>query len=427
MTNCFLHVADVHLDSPLANLRQLDEATAERLQRASRRSFEIVVETAIQRQVGAVLIAGDLFDAPVRDASAGLWVESQFKRLVRADVPVVLIRGNHDAKSNARSISQWPNGVTEFDAGQASTHIIEQTGLAVHGQSFGARVETRDLAAQYPAPVSGFFNVGLLHTSLTGGGGHSQHGTYAPTSITTLEQLGYDYWALGHIHARSRQSHSSRCYVGYSGNTQGRHVNETGPKGCQLVEIVDGRPANIEFVSTDSLRWYVLDVDASELDHLRDIEDRLEPEAMQVLENSGGLPLAIRVRIVGETALHGQLTQAGVLEQLREALSTRLADWGDIWLESVRVESTPFLSSSTDELITPLKYLSQVAEDCRKDPILRKEMEDVLEELLKNARGDLSGYSWPLVQPSERDAEVTRLLGVAEDMLVARLMEGQNR
>ncbi len=110
----FIHAADIHLDSPLDHLRSLDEATAKLVATASRRSVERLVATALQQQVAAVIIAGDLFDGPVRDASAALWVDSQFRKLAAAGIDVVLIRGNHDALSNASRSVKWSTGVIEL-------------------------------------------------------------------------------------------------------------------------------------------------------------------------------------------------------------------------------------------------------------------------------------------------------------------------
>ena len=190
----FLHAADVHLDSPLCSLRSLDEKTAGQLHRASRRSLEVIVQTALEHKVAAVVFAGDLFDGPVKDAGAGLWVESQLKRLVRENIAVVLIRGNHDAVSNAQRVIRWSDGIHELSSDAPQTIRLDDARLAIHGQSFGARAESTDLAAAYPSAVMGYFNIGLLHTSLVGS---SQHDSYAPTSIGLLESKGYQYWALG--------------------------------------------------------------------------------------------------------------------------------------------------------------------------------------------------------------------------------------
>lgn len=419
MKTAFLHVADVHLDSPHANLRRLDHATSERMDRASRSSLEHVVEAALEHRVAAVVIAGDLFDGPVRNASAGLWAESQFRRLTREGISVVLIRGNHDAVSNANRVSRWPSGVIEFGSDQASTFVLENAGLAFHGQSFGSRVETEDLAAKYPRPSMGFFNVGLLHTSLSGSHAHD---AYAPTSLTTLENAGFDYWALGHIHARSPGSLSDRCYIAYSGNTQGRHIREPGAKGCQLITVRDQAIESVRFIATDSLRWEEICVDASELEYLGDMEDQLERAANPVVAAADGRPLAIRVRIFGSSKLHAELTRFGTLERLGDVFAHRLSQIGDLWLETIKISTTPFLKGSAEDVLLPIKYLSRVTEACRHDPILREQFEESLEELLKKTRQELSEYGCPIADESKRAAEFDRLMGMAEDMLVARLL-----
>lgn len=420
MTQCsFIHLADVHLDSPLAHLRRLDAATAERLQSASRRSLQNVANLAIEHQVAAVVIAGDLFDSPVKDVGAGLWVDGLFKRLTREGIAVILIRGNHDSLSNARKVIRWSDGVHELPAEKPASIALEQHGLVFHGQSFGARSETADLAANYPAPRDGFFNVGLLHTSLAGS---AQHDTYAPTSIGTLESKGYGYWGLGHIHIRSLESQSQQCYIGYSGNTQGRHIREPGAKGCQLVQVVDGQLASVQFMPTDSLRWHELSIGIDDLDYLGDIEDLVATHAVQLSDAAAGRAMAVRVRLQGASKLHADLTRAGAIDKLTEVLGARLADIGEIWLEAIRVSSRPARASVSADLDLPLKYISQVAGELREEGPDREEVSQVLEELLRKSRVELAEVGWPLVSAQEQASELNRLLGMAEDLLVARLV-----
>ena len=73
MPQKFIHAADIHLDSPIAGLRGVDAAFAENLQKATRHSFQRIVDLAIHHQVAAVVISGDLFDRPVEDAGTALW------------------------------------------------------------------------------------------------------------------------------------------------------------------------------------------------------------------------------------------------------------------------------------------------------------------------------------------------------------------
>ncbi|QDV25064.1 metallophosphoesterase family protein [Aureliella helgolandensis] len=414
----FIHVADVHLDSPLAALKRGDESTGELLERASRRSMELLVQNAIEHDVSAVVIAGDLFDGPVKDAGAGLWVESQFRRLTREKIPVVLIRGNHDAQSGAGKVIEWPTGVHELGAKAPESILLEAAGLAIHGQSFGARSETRDLAVNYPDRVGGLYNLGVLHTSLSGS---SQHDTYAPTSVSILESKGYDYWALGHIHVRSPESLSERSWIGYSGNTQGRHIRESGPKGCQLITLQDGELLSNEFLPTDSLRWYELELDLSQVEHLGDIEEVLESAALPYVESSEGRSLAMRVRLMGATPLHAELTRSGTVQRLGQTLGARLAELGTVWLETIKISTRPTSAPAIEDLVLPLRYLQTVTSELQENPVQRAELESVLEELLKKTRSELAESGWPLALQGEQDAELTRLIGSAHDLLVARL------
>jgi len=55
--------------------------------------------------------------------------------------------------------------------------IMEDLQVAIHGQSFRSRMVSEDLTQNYQQGEYGLFNVGLLHTALTGRPGHEP---YAP-------------------------------------------------------------------------------------------------------------------------------------------------------------------------------------------------------------------------------------------------------
>lgn len=414
----FLHVADVHLDSPLAKLEKLDEQAAQMLRLASRKSLENIVQAALEHEVSLVVIAGDLFDRQVKDVSSGLWVERQFRKLSRAGIPIVLIRGNHDALNKSNTVIQWSEGIYELGSDAPETVCFEDAGIAVHGQSFGARSETQDLAANYPSPVPGLFNIGLLHTSLNGKPGHDP---YAPTTTATLEAKGYDYWALGHIHARSEQSESDKCYIGYSGIPQGRHVGETGAKGCHLVHLRDGELQRLEFLEMDSLRWQILELDLSAVERLSDIEPCVEAAAAQELERLGERSLAVRLILRGNTALHADLTTLGAIEQLSEGIAAGLSELGPIWLESIKLRTRPQASLNIESLELPRMYMKQVTEELRTNEVAQAELHEVLQDLLRKAQSELAEYEVAVDKPESSEAELQNWIEQAEDLLLARL------
>ena len=101
----FLHLADLHLDSPLRGLEADPEAPAERIRTASRLALRNAVDFALAERLDLVVIAGDLFDGDWQDWRTGHFLVGQIGRLTRAGIRVVAIRGNHDAASGSPGIS----------------------------------------------------------------------------------------------------------------------------------------------------------------------------------------------------------------------------------------------------------------------------------------------------------------------------------
>ena len=99
----FLHAADIHLDSPLQGLERYDGAPVDEIRGATRRALENLVELALGQPVDFVLISGDLYDGDWKDANTGLFFVAQMRRLREANIPVILIAGNHDAANKMTS------------------------------------------------------------------------------------------------------------------------------------------------------------------------------------------------------------------------------------------------------------------------------------------------------------------------------------
>jgi DNA repair exonuclease SbcCD nuclease subunit len=176
MNFTFLHAADLHLGSPLTGLAQKDELLAKRLALASREAFSELVARAISERVAFVLIAGDVYDGDWKDTSIGLFFNREVAKLSRAGIPVFLVRGNHDAESEITKSVPLPDGVIEFSSRKAETKCLSNLQVAIHGQSFADRAATENIAVNYPMPLSGWLNIGLLHTSCEG---HTEHAVYA--------------------------------------------------------------------------------------------------------------------------------------------------------------------------------------------------------------------------------------------------------
>ena len=302
----FLHAADIHLDSPLRGLARYEGAPVEELRGATRRALENLVDIALREGVDFVIIAGDLYDGDWRDFNTGLFFVRQMARLREAGIPVYAVNGNHDAASKLTRSLPLPENVHWFPTDEAKTLHLTGADVAIHGQSFAEQCTTDDLAKNYPSAVSGAFNLGILHTSMTGREGH---GSYAPCTEACLRERGYDYWALGHVH--QREVLDGDVTIAYPGNIQGRHVRETGSKGCLVVHVDDSFAVHPVFTPLDVVRWDVMQVGLEGAGSLSDALDPVGDELRRVMDQAEGRLVAARVVLRGRTHLADAITTSG--------------------------------------------------------------------------------------------------------------------
>ena len=330
----FIHCADVHLDSPLRGLAAYDEAPVDTIRGASRESFIRIIDLCLVKAVDFLLIAGDLYDGDWRDFNTGLFFGRQMTRLRAAGIPVFLIFGNHDALSQMTRSLHLPDNVRVFAADKPETVVIEHLNVAVHGQSFARRDVTDNLAASYPPAVSGLFNIGLLHTCLTGREGHD---SYAPCDVEQLRSHGYDYWALGHIH--QYEVVSEQPHVIFPGNIQGRNIRETGPKGCVLVSVGDDHSVTIDRHFTDIMRWSRIPVQASGCATPDEVLARIRLAVSDEMGQADGRPLAVRLVIEGQCGAHAALARD--LEWWRSEVRAAVIDasGNNAWTEKIIVRT----------------------------------------------------------------------------------------
>ena len=368
----FLHAADLHLGSPFEGLSLKDEELARRFAAASREAFRALVNAALAEKVAFVVIAGDIYEGEWRDASIGLFFNRELARLDRAGIGVFLLKGNHDAESVVTKSITLPANVREFQSRAAQSFRLEDLKVVLHGRSFPDRVVSENYALAYPPAVPGWFNIGVLHTSCTG---RPPHDTYAPCTVQDLATRGYQYWALGHVHAHEIVSRDP--FVVYPGNLQGRNIRETGPKGAVLVEVEDGVVLEARRLILDKARWARVEV---ELGGIADEElamSRIEEGLGAVARQADERLVAVRVELLGATALGRRF--GADRQRLRDevqAAAHRLHE--DIWVEDVRLRTSEPMAMrpkpSAEGALDPVALLAGL----ENDPSLRIEAEALL-------------------------------------------------
>lgn len=390
----FIHAADIHLDSPLNGLTAYPDAPAAQLRNATREAFTALVDRAIEEEVDFLVIAGDLYDGTWRDYNTGIFFCKEMGRLKRADIPVFVLFGNHDAESEMTRKLDLPDNVRAFSPSKPETFRIEKLAVALHGQSFKAKETTANLAVGYPSALADHYNIGVLHTALEG---YAAHATYAPCTVDELRARGYQYWALGHVHEFAQWPGPST--IVFPGNLQGRNVRECGRRGAVLVTVDEMGETLVERIFIDVLRWEHLRVDAALCESLVDVSRSIGQALVKLVDVDGQVPRAVRVTVYGRTKAHGQLF--GLESQLRGEVLAQIAGIGNdrLWLEKVRLETEALVDAAqAHERMDAFADLQEILAAAAIDPEFQKELQDELMPFAMKAPLDLQ----PLVPLLER-------------------------
>ena len=325
-----VHAADIHLDSPLRGLSRLGDEAARALRGATREALVNLVKLVQTEDARLLVIAGDLYDGDWNDYATGAFFVRQMDELNDLGIPVVIASGNHDAESQITRALRLPPNVTMLPVDRPGSEVLEDLGIVVHGQGYPTRDLTENLVAAYPGRIPSLVNVGVLHTAVAGAEGHA---LYAPCSQHELQMLKYDYFALGHVHQRQAVA-TGEHPAWFSGNLQGRHTRETGPKGALVVDFEPGRPAQVDFRALDVARWEQVMVDVTDLSDTDDILDAIEASLCATVGAAEGRRTVARIRVAGTSRLAARLQDT----EWFDAEVDRIQDRVGAVVETVKVD-----------------------------------------------------------------------------------------
>lgn len=401
-----LHTADVHLDSPLRSLALRNAGLRETVAAASRAAFSQMIDRALSEEVAAILISGDLFDGRERTARTGAFLLAELDRLAEAGIQVYYIKGNHDAENPITGTLDLPQHVHVFDARGGKHQLSED--VWIHGVSFAESHAPESLLPRFKAPVAGAVNIAMLHSSLAGAAGHD---VYAPCSVSDLAAMGFDYWALGHIH--KRQIHAEAPWVVMPGIPQGRDIGEAGPKSATLLTIEQGQIALsevptsvVEFVETE------LDVTGAANDEaLRaTLKAHLSALSAALVAPTG----VVRLTLKGAPARHWQILRDR--DVWTEQVHVLAQTCGDLWIDKLIFELAPEAAQDTsgasDELAA---IMATICGEPGFQEHARQYVETVLQDLPATLRERL------IADEAARDALVARLTQAGADRVLAQM------
>jgi exonuclease SbcD len=259
----FLHSADWHLGRQSHNVSLLEDQA---------HVLDQFVALARERQVDAVVIAGDVYDRAVPPAEAVALLNSVLEQLVDdAGIPVIMISGNHDSAERLAFGKKMmsTDGFHVFGPLASATEPLELADE--HGPVFfcplpyaepsQVRLHLKDEElTSHNAALSALANemrekvpadarsVAIAHCWVTGG---DPSDSERPITVGGAGDVGsecfagFNYTALGHLH----QPQTSGETIHYSGSLLKYSFSEvTHKKSVNLVEMDAAGNVNVERV-----------------------------------------------------------------------------------------------------------------------------------------------------------------------------------
>jgi DNA repair protein SbcD/Mre11 len=401
----FLHCADLHLDSPFKGLSTLPEGLFKRLFESTFISFERLVNAAISEQVDFVIIAGDLYDSGQRSLKAQSFLKNCFEKLKSHNIDVFISHGNHDPLDGQWVALDWPDNVHFFGGHKIQSFYYDKGGqrvACIHGFSYETAAVTDNRTTLFPDKRDNLFHIGVLHGQADGYSGHSP---YAPFLISELLKKGYDYWALGHIH-KKMDLHEDPP-IRYSGNIQGRHSGETGPKGGYIVTLKVGQKES-RFIATSDIEWREAEMAVDEIERLQDLMTKCKKIKDEF--RTSGKGILLKIRLTGRTVLYPDLADGSFLEELQDILSEEDATASFVHIVSIKNE----LKTSLDDEV----QLKQSG--------FFKEVMDVImdEQQMEQALSELTSHRSARRYVSFSEEDWTDIKKQAEQLLLSELQKG---
>lgn len=246
----FLQISDLHLGRPFA---WLPPERRELRRRDQQYALEQIIKHAIEQDVHAILVPGDLFDGVPVDTGSLTFAVRAFS--VPGCPPVFIAPGNHDPASTDNAAwnvrlqqargTHWPSHVHVFDSPRWSAVPLSTVpGMRVWGRAFLTSSGTMDrpLAKSalegVVAPQPGVLDVAVFHGSREGRCPPAQKIT-APFSDAEVAASPFAYHAVGHYHLRSEVEQASGAdtpshgvRLAYAGSPVALDYTEPGDHGA---------------------------------------------------------------------------------------------------------------------------------------------------------------------------------------------------
>lgn len=291
------HLADLHLDS---TFRWAGLEAGRRWRRAIRETLVAAVDLAIEQDVDAFFLAGDIYEHDLAAPDTASFLAQQLARL--APISVLVAPGNHDylGPSSIWVQANWSPNVRCFEHSRW-TCIELVDGLNVWGIAHGTPAGTGPMLDQLTVTTGGV-NIGLFHGALRSGvpEGGTAADLHLPFDLEDIDRVGLDHVFSGHYHTPRRERRLT-----YPGNAHPLCFGEGPGRGLVIATIDDAGRVEARTHDISPTRFHDLTVDLTGAM----TSDEARERCLGVLASLRG---GARLTLTGDLSTNVDLDAAGI-------------------------------------------------------------------------------------------------------------------
>ena len=254
----FMHIADIHFDSPFVNLS--DRENLGDIKRLEQRSvFKKVIEYIKENDIEFLFIAGDVYEHQYIRKSTIEYINKLFKEI--PNTKIYISPGNHDPfiKNSYYNQFKWNDNVHIFSS---KMEKIELKDVDIYGYGFDDFYCTDCGIENLEIENKTKTNVLVIHSTVDGA--NLEEKQYNSISKKLLEEKGFDYVATGHIHKLDYNTYENQKIV-YPGSLISLGFDELGKHGMIVGEIKENKELSTEFVPLSENDFEEIELDVTNI------------------------------------------------------------------------------------------------------------------------------------------------------------------
>ncbi len=271
----FIHIADMHFDSPFIKLS--DKDTLGDLRRLEQRKiFKKVIQYIKENEIKYLFISGDLYEQKYVKLSTIEFINNLFKEI--PETQIFISPGNHDPiiKKSYYNKYNWNENVKIF---KSKIEKIETPEANIYGFGFDDFYCTDCGIENLEIDEKEKINILVMHATIDGASIEEKQ--YNSISKKILKNKKFDYIALGHIHKLDYNNEENQNIV-YPGSTASLGFDEIGEHGMIVGEITK-QTLKLEFIKLDDEEFKEIEINISEINSKEELIEKINE--LKIKEN----------------------------------------------------------------------------------------------------------------------------------------------